>query len=99
MTPVFDIVGIVGGDAMGRGIAQISAQAGSTVRLFNSLPGTTESAAASAAIFGGPAHLDAWRQRSPRWSVVTQTNRPPRNPGRFRAVKLVDADASVTKPR
>jgi 3-hydroxybutyryl-CoA dehydrogenase len=35
MTPTFPTVGIVGAGAMGRGIAQIAAQAGSTVHLFD----------------------------------------------------------------
>ncbi len=37
-TPVFSRVGIVGTGAMGRGIAQIAAQAGSTVRLYDTQP-------------------------------------------------------------
>jgi 3-hydroxybutyryl-CoA dehydrogenase len=35
MTPTFKTVGVVGAGAMGRGIAQIAAQAGSTVRLYD----------------------------------------------------------------
>jgi 3-hydroxybutyryl-CoA dehydrogenase len=38
MTPLYDTVGVVGAGAMGRGIAQIAAQAGSTVRLFDTQP-------------------------------------------------------------
>ena len=34
-TPEFSTVGLVGTGAMGRGIAQIAAQAGATVRLFD----------------------------------------------------------------
>ena len=37
-TPSFHTVGIVGTGAMGRGIAQIAAQAGSTVLLFDGHP-------------------------------------------------------------
>ena len=37
-TPRFKTVGIVGTGAMGRGIAQIAAQAGSTVLLFDTQP-------------------------------------------------------------
>ena len=37
-TPQFLTVGIVGTGAMGRGIAQLAAQAGSTVRLFDTQP-------------------------------------------------------------
>ncbi|HMN21033.1 MAG TPA: 3-hydroxyacyl-CoA dehydrogenase [Ottowia sp.] len=37
-TPRFPIIGLVGTGAMGRGIAQIAAQAGSTVRLFDNQP-------------------------------------------------------------
>ncbi len=36
MKPIYQIVGVVGSGAMGRGIAQIAAQAGSRVRLFDS---------------------------------------------------------------
>ena len=36
--PVFSTVGIVGTGAMGRGIAQIAAQAGSRVVLFDAAP-------------------------------------------------------------
>ena len=35
MKPIFKTVGVVGTGAMGRGIAQIAAQAGSTVKLFD----------------------------------------------------------------
>ena len=38
MTAIYSIVGVVGVGAMGRGIAQIAAQAGSTVRLFDMQP-------------------------------------------------------------
>ena len=38
MTPLYKTVGIVGAGAMGRGIAQIAAQAGSTVKLFDVQP-------------------------------------------------------------
>jgi len=38
MTTIYSIVGVVGVGAMGRGIAQIAAQAGSTVRLFDMQP-------------------------------------------------------------
>ena len=38
MTLLYDTVGVVGAGAMGRGIAQIAAQAGSTVRLFDTQP-------------------------------------------------------------
>lgn len=37
-TPRFPTIGLVGTGAMGRGIAQIAAQAGSTVRLFDTQP-------------------------------------------------------------
>ena len=49
MTPVFQHVGIVGAGAMGRGIAQIAAQAGSQVHLFDVQKSAAESA--QAAIF------------------------------------------------
>ena len=35
MKPTYTIVGVVGAGAMGQGIAQIAAQAGSTVKLFD----------------------------------------------------------------
>ncbi|MES3001567.1 MAG: 3-hydroxyacyl-CoA dehydrogenase [Pseudomonadota bacterium] len=38
MTISFDTVGVVGAGAMGRGIAQIAAQAGSTVKLYDTQP-------------------------------------------------------------
>jgi 3-hydroxybutyryl-CoA dehydrogenase len=38
MTSIYDTVGVVGAGAMGRGIAQIAAQGGSTVRLFDTQP-------------------------------------------------------------
>ena len=44
MKTVFSIVGIVGTGAMGRGIAQMAAQAGSTVLLFDSQPGAAAAA-------------------------------------------------------
>jgi 3-hydroxybutyryl-CoA dehydrogenase len=43
-TPEFSIVGVVGAGAMGRGIAQIAAQSGSTVFLLDSQPGASEAA-------------------------------------------------------
>ena len=42
MNPTFQHIGIVGAGAMGRGIAQIAAQAGSTVFLFDALPGAAQ---------------------------------------------------------
>ena len=47
MNPVFKHVGIVGAGAMGRGIAQIAAQAGSHVVLFDLQPSAAESAQAA----------------------------------------------------
>lgn len=44
MHPVFRTVGIVGTGAMGRGIAQMSAQAGSEVLLFDAQPGAADAA-------------------------------------------------------
>ncbi len=38
MTPTYSTVGVVGAGAMGRGIAQIAAQAGSTVKLYDTQP-------------------------------------------------------------
>jgi 3-hydroxybutyryl-CoA dehydrogenase len=38
MTLIYDTVGVVGAGAMGRGIAQIAAQAGSTVKLYDTQP-------------------------------------------------------------
>jgi 3-hydroxybutyryl-CoA dehydrogenase len=47
MQSIFQTVGIVGTGAMGRGIAQMAAQAGSQVRLFDVQPGATEAALAA----------------------------------------------------
>lgn len=44
MQPIFHTVGIVGTGAMGRGIAQMAAQAGSQVLLFDLQPGAAETA-------------------------------------------------------
>ena len=44
MSKVFRTLGIVGTGAMGRGIAQIAAQAGSTVKLFDTQPAAIEAA-------------------------------------------------------
>ena len=44
MTNPYSIVGIVGAGAMGRGIAQIAAQAGSDVRMFDLQPGAADRA-------------------------------------------------------
>ncbi|MEI6733173.1 MAG: 3-hydroxyacyl-CoA dehydrogenase [Comamonadaceae bacterium] len=49
MKPIFSNLGIVGAGAMGRGIAQIAAQAGSTVLLFDMQADTAR--AAQAAVF------------------------------------------------
>jgi len=38
MTPLYDSIGVVGAGAMGRGIAQIAAQAGSIVKLYDTQP-------------------------------------------------------------
>ena len=50
MKPVYQIVGIVGTGAMGRGIAQIAAQAGSTVKLFDVQPDASQKAKAELAV-------------------------------------------------
>jgi 3-hydroxybutyryl-CoA dehydrogenase len=47
MKPTFSNLGIVGAGAMGRGIAQIAAQAGSTVTLFDMQAGTAQTAQAA----------------------------------------------------
>jgi 3-hydroxybutyryl-CoA dehydrogenase len=44
MKPIYSTVGIVGIGAMGRGIAQIAAQAGSRVKLFDTHPGAASKA-------------------------------------------------------
>ena len=44
MTPIYQTVGVVGAGAMGRGIAQIAAQAGSTVKLYDTQPQALEKA-------------------------------------------------------
>ena len=49
MSPIFQSTGIVGTGAMGRGIAQIAAQAGSRVLLFDVVPGSA--AAAQTSVF------------------------------------------------
>jgi len=49
MTVTFSTVGIIGAGAMGRGIAQIAAQAGSTVLLMDNAPGAAERARESVA--------------------------------------------------
>jgi 3-hydroxybutyryl-CoA dehydrogenase len=49
MKPIFSNLGIVGAGAMGRGIAQIAVQAGSSVKLFDMQSGTAQ--AAQAAVF------------------------------------------------
>ena len=49
MKPTFSNLGIVGAGAMGRGIAQIAAQAGSSVKLFDMQSGTAQ--AAQTAVF------------------------------------------------
>lgn len=46
MKPIYQTVGIVGTGAMGRGIAQIAAQAGSTVKLFDVQPDASHKAQA-----------------------------------------------------
>jgi 3-hydroxybutyryl-CoA dehydrogenase len=47
MKPLFEHIGIVGAGAMGRGIAQIAAQAGSTVLLFDTAPSAAQAAVAA----------------------------------------------------
>jgi len=46
MTVIYKTMGVLGAGAMGRGIAQIAAQAGSTVRLFDTQPQAIEKARA-----------------------------------------------------
>ena len=47
MKPAFTTVGVVGAGAMGNGIAQLAAQAGSQVLLLDIRPGAAEAAIAS----------------------------------------------------
>ena len=49
MQSIFQTVGVVGTGAMGRGIAQMAAQTGSRVRLFDLQPGAAETARAALA--------------------------------------------------
>ena len=44
MQPIFPSAGVVGTGAMGRGIAQMAAQAGSQVWLFDVQPGAAQAA-------------------------------------------------------
>ena len=50
MEPLYKTVGVVGAGAMGRGIAQIAAQAGSSVKLFDLQGGAAEKAKAEIAM-------------------------------------------------
>ena len=71
MTPTYNTVGVVGAGAMGRGIAQIAAQAGSAVQLYDTQPeavarrATTSSPVGPAAGKGphGRAAVQACKQR------------------------------------
>ena len=47
MTPTYPKIAVIGAGAMGRGIAQIAAQAGSEVRLLDTAPGAAEKARAN----------------------------------------------------
>ena len=49
MNPIYKTVGIVGTGAMGRGIAQIAAQAGSSIKLFDVQPQAASKAKAELA--------------------------------------------------
>ena len=60
MEPLHKIVGIVGAGAMGRGIAQIAAQAGSSVKLFDLQPGVA---------------LKAQAELSSQWDKLVAKNR------------------------
>lgn len=62
--PVFKKVAIIGAGAMGRGIAQICAQSGSSVYLFDSQPGVAQSAKQSV--------IDKWTRLLQK-SKITQT--------------------------
>ena len=74
-TPEFSTVGVVGAGAMGRGIAQIAAQSGSTVFLFDTQP--------SAAHAAREAIIDQWQrlqtkgrvnaEQVQRWSQLLHT--------------------------
>lgn len=46
-TPIYPLVGLVGTGAMGRGIAQIAAQGGCQVLLFDAQSGAAEAARAA----------------------------------------------------
>ncbi len=47
MKPIYNMTGVIGAGAMGRGIAQICAQAGSIVKLMDAQPGSAEKAHAA----------------------------------------------------
>ena len=47
-TPIYPLVGLVGAGAMGRGIAQIAAQGGCQVLLFDAQSGAADTARAVA---------------------------------------------------
>lgn len=49
MNTIFPIVGVIGAGAMGSGIAQLAAQAGSTVRVFDTRPEATQASVSSVA--------------------------------------------------
>ena len=49
MNTIFPVVGVVGAGAMGSGIAQLAAQAGSTVLVFDTRPEATQASVASVA--------------------------------------------------
>ncbi len=68
MTAIFQTTGIVGTGAMGRGIAQMAAQAGSNVLLFDMQPGAA--LAAQAALF---AQWDKLREKGRLDAAQTET--------------------------
>lgn len=75
MQPVFPVVGVVGAGAMGRGIAQMAAQAGARVLMLDSQPGVA--AQATAAVV---AQWDKAREKgkldAPRAAALTAALQP-----------------------
>jgi 3-hydroxybutyryl-CoA dehydrogenase len=68
----FSTVGIVGAGAMGRGIAQIAAQAGSRVVLLDAQPGAAEAARSAIGAIGNNRGIEPSAQHGTPWSTRLQ---------------------------
>ena len=97
MNPLFKTIGVIGAGAMGRGIAQIAAQAGSQVLLFDTNPqASSEAVKAVGAQWDklvAKGRMDAAAAQACQGRLTVPAKQTPVQPAFFRADRILPNSA------